>query len=328
MSHTVKRAGFLLAALKATIGVVILVLLFAKVEWRLLYESMANIRLEYVILALGCFILVILSESIRLMSVFRQYSLGFLSSLRMNVIGSVFGVLTPAQVGSDIYKVYAIRDSQYGLIQPAMLIIFVRLTGLLVLLLSLSLALYMNRGEIEELLLLYTSGKELAAQYNIIIYSLVMLLIIMTVFLFIRKSGSGKMNERIDTVLKAFDKARNCLSWKVILSVLILSFVIMLLRVAMIDSLIAAVGYDLKVGSVLLVVSLAMISMMLPISISGVGVREGVIVLLLVAFLVPYEEAAIVALASRVFLLIMALSGVVWMYRSGRNSGYANNTGM
>ena len=76
----------------------------------------------------------------------------------------------------------------------------------------------------------------------------------------------------------------------------------MLMRIAMFYFLVHSVGYFIAFDEVLIVVALAMIAMMLPISVAGIGVREGVIVFLLYLFHVPYESATVVALLSRLFL--------------------------
>tara|TARA_Y200000002_G_scaffold358227_2_gene341407 strand:- start:2571 stop:3611 length:1041 start_codon:yes stop_codon:yes gene_type:complete len=77
-----------------------------------------------------------------------------------------------------------------------------------------------------------------------------------------------------------------------------------------------AIGVDVGIGPYLAIMSLAVLITVIPISLAGWGLRDGVIVLLLGAVGVAETEALIISIAFGLALLLSSLPGGIMLWRS------------
>jgi len=96
---------------------------------------------------------------------------------------------------------------------------------------------------------------------------------------------------------------------------IIISVVIHLLSVYTVLILSKGLGITVEWLDVLLVVPVVTLFMLIPISIAGWGVREGVMVFLLGYFSVPPEQALALSILYGLAMLVVALpGGIVWFF--------------
>ena len=300
--------------IKVGVSLGILYILLAQMDWVQVWITIQEADLFYIFLAFFAFLFIALIETVRLQVIFYDYQMKYMQFLRLHVVGSAFGSVMPGQLGGDIYKIYAMNKQGQGIISPILLMLLLRLIGMSVLLVAAVLAIYLHWTM---LAIWIKSGFLYFNNINIYITIIASLLILSLViptcaFRFAKlkllvKSlieKSKLMSQQVGAKISFYSTAL----------ILVFSVIMLILRVLMFLFLVYSVGLEVRFYDMLLVATLATLSTVLPISFAGLGVREGLVVVLLLQFGISYESAIVVAFVSRIFMLLISLAGIVWLY--------------
>jgi len=307
---------------KSTVTIILLTWLFGKLDWGSIADTLQTINTNYIGASLIIFSLISLLEAFRLKVAFNQSDLEYLDYLRAQVIGSVFGNITPGQLGGDIYKVMVLKESNRSIVKPAIVMLLLRGLGLTVLLIALLISIIASW----EIMQIWVS-EGVAIQTHAIdtwkTFVLIGALIIVSALLFY-KYVREKIKKIFVEFISLFNKMKGRLFSTQTSLLFISTIMILLVRIAVLNCLVLAVGRDIELAALVMVTTLATIGTLLPISISGIGVREGIIVVLLQKLAMPYESAILVAFISRLYLLLVALIGAMWLLNRTVREGVIN----
>ncbi len=125
-----------------------------------------------------------------------------------------------------------------------------------------------------------------------------------------RRLGSGRLGSLWAKIVSVYDDFRGYRNqYRLLRDLMLQSGVTLVLTIASLYALIAALGYSVPIGSFAAVIAVATAIDLVPISLNGLGVREGVYVFFLGLLGIPGAVAAAFAILIRLLVLIQALAG-------------------
>lgn len=295
--------GVLTAIAKLAVTAVLLALILGRVDWEILWQRSLDLRGGAVLLAFLSFLLIAVGEVSRMKATLVAFDLGWTDFIRIHLIGSFFASFLPGQVGADLYRVHSLSRIDGQPDRPLALVLLIRMVGFFVLVAAALLSFAVHGRELWTLLDPRAVGPVLAMAF------------LATVLGTLAVCTHPRLRDRLATFRRRSREAATAVTVGQILSLIVLSIFVLLMRVLVTFFLVTGTGYSLTLDEALLVVALATLVTLIPISFAGIGLREGAMTALLVFFQVPYEEAVLVAVLGRVFIVSLALTGGVWLMR-------------
>jgi len=301
----------LLRCLKILVSLGLIVFLIWKISPGKLLPYLKDIDPLYMAAAVLVFILsstlgafqwfVLLSRSgvdLRFSMVLKLYFVGlfFNNFLPANVGGDAVKIFDVSRMGNDPYRVFAITllDRIFGI------------TGLCVIALAASLAL-LPAGVIENLKLYILLFASLVGGIAVFMLNRPLARLVRRIFTGIRLWNIG---ERLEVILDQLGNLRNIRP--LIARVTVLTLVIQFLRIFTHLMVGKAIGIDLNTTvalSFFLFVPVLGLVMTLPISLNGLGLREGTGILLFASVGIGTERALLVEFLTYVVMVAVSLSG-------------------
>ncbi len=304
-SRSGRRRGVLLANLVVTAS--LLGWLLWRVDWLSLTSALARMRLDAASLALFSFGLIAVLEMMRLRVVLESFGLSWAELARMHVIGAFFGNFLPGQLGADVYKVVIMRPFDGGVARPLSLVLLLRAIGLIVLLAAALAGVLIYGPALVQRGAFLRPGFGLAVPAAIGATAIAVVLVLRYVLL------STALAEHATRFWSRARGALQMLTGRDLAGLIGLSILILVARAGVVYFLTVAVGAMLEFTDAVFVVALATLITLVPISFAGWGLREGAVTLLLVELAIAYEQAVLVALTGRAFILLLSGVGGLWL---------------
>jgi uncharacterized membrane protein YbhN (UPF0104 family) len=260
-----------LKIIKIIISIGILAFLFNRVEVGVLWEQFR--RIEIIIIVFGFAILFIQctlsSFKWKVILSIENKSVPYLFLLKSYMIGNFLSLFLPSSFGGDLYRIYALKKYSTDYLQNTSSVLFDRITGLFALLSIsiLSFALFFRNVIDVRIMAIYVSA--------IIVFW------VMTTHWFINffEKFESKLVQFPRRILISFSRYRSNIP--VLLTTLGISFFFQSNIVFLNKVYVAALNIDIGITYLFMVIPLVYLTEALPISINGLGVREGAFVFFL-----------------------------------------------
>jgi uncharacterized protein (TIRG00374 family) len=303
---------------KVTITILSLaaVLFFGKINFQVLLKQLSNIDLKYYIASLMIVNLVViyLTRRWNCLLLARDHSVPYSHLVGINFIGCFFNLFMPSSFGGDVARVTYLKKASVSWKDSASSVFLDRFLGLLSLLFlaffSLMIKIFAEKED-----------NSVAGMYMIIGVTTVFLgwLLIMNLHRIIRKLFSSKSEfmQRFLTKYETFSVSLNILNYpkKIIIKGFILSLIANILTIIAVHLIILSLGLEIGILPILITFPLVTVVSMIPVSIGGIGIREGAFVFFLSGYSVSSEDALALSLlyfSSIVFLGI--IGGIIFSF--------------
>ena len=283
---------------KVVVSVVLLGYLVSLIDWATLSSKFSQINFIFLV---GAFCLLLLQMAIsaykwKTILLTDSVAIPYPFLLRTYFIGGFISLFLPSSFGGDIYRVIAIKDINKSLGKSTSSVLFDRLTGLFALV-TISLVSYMFLPK---------------SQHNIPIIALYIVGI--SAFVFVTSDRMIHWLQSIQfwvvqkglSVIRSFNVYRK--SRHKLILVLAISFIFQLNIVFINKVYCIALGIDIPLAYLLVIIPLIYLTETLPISINGLGVRESAFVFFFVLIGYTAEEGFAVAL---LLIVMRYLAGLV-----------------
>ena len=270
-------------------------------------SALDRIRVGAFGLALLSFLSIAALEMMRLRVVLTPFGLRWTQLVRLHVIGAFFGNFLPGQLGADLYKVVVLRPFDQSVARPLTLVLLLRAIGLAVLLAAVLLGLPIYGPA------LLQQGLSLRPGLGVPVLAAIGATAIVVTLALSRPRFRRVLAERAARFSSRAREASLALTGRNVAVLVGLSMLVLVARALVVYFLAAAVGSTLPLADAVFVVALATLITLVPISFAGWGLREGAVTLLLVQLALTYEEAVLVALTGRAFLLLLSAAGGIWL---------------
>ena len=306
---------------KTAVAVVVILLLGFAVDWRNSVAHLLAAAPIWLALAVAANFAALLLSAWRWERLLQVLDprLGFYPALKTYWVGSLFGNVLPSTVGGDVVRLALLRE-RTGLTNASASIAVERLTGLAMLLVVGLLALITPAaaamlGQQRWWLFLAFAGALAAG----------ILLLFFAPHRFAAAKGNWARQRlaHLPQAIKLLDTAgafaRALLTYRRRPGALIVTLALSALFYAMLVvfqwALLRAVGADIGPLEVAVAVPLVVLVNLLPISINGLGVTEGVFVVLYSRLGVPPELALSAAILRRLVIVAITAVGLVYWHR-------------
>lgn len=295
------------------------------INWQKMFEITRKASFSYLIWAFLAIQLTVLSSvwkwKLLITNENGRENVSLLKLGRFYYIGLFFNNFLPGSVGGDVVRVYYLGRVT-GLSKAAASVAFERLTsGIALVAIALFSSFFLKTSKTVTLAVLLVAG--------------IVILLGLLVYLLIKKGPKAKMpnsDEVINTKLKGLNTVkkgfaqilqtianyrRKGLFWWGMVSVLSILFQVGL---ACINQLLfLALGIHIPWLDLLMIITLISVITMLPVSVNGIGVREGSYVFFFQQLGVPSEMAVAVSLLFFFLVSVSSLAGgLFWISERGR----------
>jgi len=298
----VARSNRILSVLKLLVGLGIIGLLLRKVDTILFRSIIASAHKCFLVYGFLFYGLASVMEIIK----FRSACLNCLSiktSIRLVFLGLFFNNFFPSNVGGDAYKLVRMRSLNIPTNKGFIYVLSDRLTGLLALLMLGCGALFLLPERHD--LLVNIGGNVSKNESPLWMAAAVGFLIFVPVlFLALRKLRNRIQDQIRSSLFLISDYVRNGA-----FRTLIFASLFQMSRALAILNVSHSLGYNISFLTVLVILALVGAISILPISIGGLGVREGTLSCLLHIAGLSLETAVAVAFINLVVVLIKSLVG-------------------
>lgn len=310
--NSTRFSGFLSVGLKLVVSAALLVLLSRRVDWGTMSRVSGDLEWFSIFVAMLAFALVACLEAARLRVVLSRFSLRWLDMFRLHFVGIFFGNFLPGELGGDVYKVAALRERFGGVTRLAALMVVLRLFGLAALLPVAGVSSFLLWSTISEWFsaVKFRSPPWLSSSGGWLVVAGIATCAVAALWLQLQRPKARKW---LAARLRAAREELSMIRPAQAMVLFFLSLLVFFARAATLMFLAGAVGAKVSPAAGLWVVSAATLVALLPVSFAGLGVREGVIALMLARLSVEYEDALMVALLGRALILVMSVVGGGWL---------------
>ncbi len=278
-----------------------------RVDWRLMLSTLDRVEVPPFAFAGFAFSAIVALEMVRLRVVLTPLGLRWTELARLHVIGAFFGNFLPGQLGADLYKIVVLRPFDGNVARPLSLVLLLRAIGLAVLLAT-AVAGIPIYGPV-----LLAQGASLRPDFGLPILAAIGTTVIVVAMALRRRRARRVLAERTARFMSRAREALMAVTGSHIAMLVSLSILVLVARALVVYFLVVAVGSRLDFADAVWVVALATLITLVPISFAGWGLREGAVTLLLVQLTLAYEEAVVVALFGRAFILLLSGAGGIWL---------------
>lgn len=287
--HSFFKYKRILFLIKSVISISVLIYLFNVVDWNRL-KTLGSDTVYGLLISLVISFIALVILSFRwsiLLNIQNTYRTSLVKAYKGYLIGMFFNIFLPGSIGGDVVRVkYGAESANISIRKSTLVVFSERLFGFMALLVIFSIGVFFNIGLLDKI--------------DVKIDQLFMLLFFFLLLLALAKYIILKY---IKVSLSNF------------LLILFLSLLPHLGNVATVAILAWSVGSSIDVVKLLFIVPLVQIASMLPISLGGLGVREGVLAGLLTLFNIGVNDGAIISLMMFLVLFITGLFGLPFLLK-------------
>lgn len=302
------RRGKLRYMLKLLISASLLILLFARMDLGAIGRALTSIRLEWFSLAAAMTFGSMSIAAMRWKVLLPE--IPYLRLARYSLIGQFYSVVLPGQIAGDAVKAWKMSEGTPEPMKVLASVLVDRVIGLIALLIVATLGAAFSSSAVARTLwvplLLLTAA--LAAMPYVLTASFIW----RPAGRLIAKSGAVRphidaISEKLALMLRAWDGfAREPMR---IAATFFLGIIYQLLAVAICFALAQGMNIEIDIQEWMWITGLAAIVVLLPVTIGGLGLREGTLVGALLYFDIPAEKSLMLSLQLFMLLVLLAIAG-------------------
>jgi len=295
--------------LKVIVSFGLITLLINQVDFTKIVNILKNIDIPMIIYALIFFTIQIFVATMRWHFILecQKINLDYKNTLQILWSGLFFNQAMPSSVGGDVIRGYYLKKQGMTLGRATLGVLMDRLFGMLGLVILV----------VASLPLLFELVNDPIAHTGVFLIALSISLALLFMLFTDKLPGNFGHIKLIRGFYSLSQGARYCIAKRYNgLIILILSILIHLISVVAVMIIAVGLGLDIEWGGFLLMVPLVGLMMVVPISIAGWGVREGVMVVGFGYLGVAPELSLALSILYGLSILVVALpGGIVWMLK-------------
>jgi len=306
---------------KISISAVLISLILSKLDWSEFYDNAKSIRLSIFVIAVVLAFLEILVRALRwrLLLRVKGIKITMKQSISFILVGTFWGIFLPSSFGGDIAKMYDFSKYSSRTSDTVSSVFMERWSGVVSLsIISVSIVLLSNDNAIHNvrMIVLAVFGGIVVSSLMIFRNSLGQKL---SVFLGSRQGIIASTGEKIKQLISSIQEYKK---YKMVcFHTLLLALVINFLRIVMNFVNAHAAGFAVPFQYFLVFIPLIILIMMIPASISGIGVREGSYLYFFSQVGMSPADAVMLSWLGFILVLVYAVAGgVLYAFRRGHRN--------
>ena len=291
---------------KVIVSLGLITLLISQVDFKEIINILKNVDITMIIYALTLLTVQVFIATVRWQLVLKcqKIELDYKNTLQILYSGLFFNQAMPSSVGGDVIRGYYLKKQGMTLGRATLGVLMDRLFGMVGLVLLV----------LASLPLLFELVNNSIARTGVLLIASSISLALLLVFFTDKLPGNFSHFKIIKGLYSLSREGRCCISDRYNgVIILLISVLIHLISVFSVMIMSIGLGLDIEWGGFLLMVPLVGLMMVVPISIAGWGVREGVMVVGFGYLGVAPEAALALSILYGLLMLVVALpGGVVW----------------
>jgi glycosyltransferase 2 family protein len=299
--------------LKISVSVGLIIFLINQVNLNELFDILKKVDLLMVVFSIVLLLIQIFIANLRWQYVLRyqKINLKFYKTLKFFWSGLFFNQVMPSSVGGDVIRGYYLKKQGMSIESAAIGVLMDRLFGILGLVLLV----------LTQISFLFDILNDTSAQSGVVFIALTISAGLTFMFFTDKLPGNFSHFQIIKGFYSLSKQARGCIFDGINgLTFIIFSIAIHLISVIVVMVISSGLGLSVNWHEFLLIVPIVTLIMVVPISIAGWGLREGVMVVGLGYLGVSSEAALVLSLIYGLSILIVALpGGVIWALNKSTN---------
>lgn len=299
--------------LRFFVSISILFIIFLKIDFQKFFSVLKKLDLKIFFLS---FLLYIFSQYIsthrwRLLLLAKCIRVSFLKLFSFYFVGMFFNLFMPTLVGGDVFRTYDLYRETSNVKEAAASILMERAAGVFALICLSLLSLIIGFSYIKN---------EPVVIYSILILSFCFFLLIILIFSENLKNFLSSIFKKIK-IWEIFIKFYNAIfEYKkfpfTILKVILLSFAVQIINLFIFSTMAGALKLNVKFIYIWLFTPLITFFSMIPISLSGWGLREGATIYLYSKIGISSEESLLLSLSVSLIVTSASLiGGIILLFR-------------
>lgn len=298
--------------IKVLFTLVILIVIIRNLKLEVLLQHLNGVEWRFLAFASFAFITGVCINTLRLKLLFNE-NVAYLQLLKINFIGLFFSIFLPGRTSGDVVRGYYINKTLKNITQTVSILLIWRLIGTFTMVFISCIMSFISYTIIKDKSIIYYP-------VSIFILLLIFIFIILNPKLFLpsqlylaiskfRKSILGKSFSSIHSDLIHIKNKHKLIPYNIILS--IISNFLMLFTWYFIST---SIGANISIKYIIMLIPLVAILQAIPISLNGMGVREGATVFLFSKIGIINEISFIIALLySTISIIISLFGGLIYM---------------
>lgn len=324
MSSTLKKNIFFV--FKLTFSVVAIYLIAKNVDWQVVSNHLSQASFGLLLFALVLNILERAELTLKwnILIKVKKVTIPFINLFNINLIGAFLGMFLPSSLGTDVVRGYYLTKNNSDKLSSFSSVLIDRILGVLSLILVGSLSLYMAKNLITNINpYLFILGGIIPF---IVIYLLQKNSVISLIEKYARKISIDKISKLLLKIHSSIYDYKNFP--KAITSSFILSILVQITRVLTYYVIAIAFGIQFPFVYFLLFIPIIMLVIMLPVSIGGLGLKEGTFIAFFSLVGMSVESATIISFTNTfVNTIITLFGGIIYLfYKPSKNQLESNNS--
>lgn len=292
---------------KFLVSLILVIYLFYNVDFFLLWQKTSQVSLSELV---GCCLLFFFSWIVAAYKwniLLPQYS--YLSLLKLCFVGQFYSTVLPGQVAGEIVKTYRLAKNKQNTEQIIASVFVDRLTGFIGLFLLAVYGIFLSENiipkEIKIILLVFL----VFLVFSLFLFKIKLIINAVDFLLLIvfKRMKNLIIVERINLFIKMWNTYLE--NTQTILYSVFLGVIFQLLATLIIFFTAKSIGISIKLTDWYWIVAFVYVALFFPISIAGIGVREGIFVWMLSLFNVPKDTSLTLSILVFSITLIGVLSG-------------------
>lgn len=308
MKESARRRAFFF--LKLAVGVSLIAYLLSRMEVADIVAAVRGYNVQIWLAGLALTLSSMLVAGLRWKMLIPQ--VGYFRLVRYSFIGQFYSLVLPGQIAGEAVKAWRISRGSSDAPGLVASVFIDRIIGLIALLLVAIIGIVLARDELSRRFLLAAIGLIMALSAGLFILRLPLAQTLLSGAISHVGSHYPKLRSFGDRLLLLSTAWVNCTRhpWRMICN-MFLGILFQLIGVATFALLASGVGIDIAWVHWMWLVGVTAIVTLLPLSVGGLGIREGALVVLLAQFNVAGEQA--IALSLAIFSLTLAVALIGWL---------------
>ena len=297
----------LLSTFKILLSIAIIWFLLSKVDLKSTIELLLNAHKGYSIAALGVILIQVVVISFRWKNVLFHLNIldSFEEILRITWIGLFFNQVLPSSIGGDAFRTYYLHKKGHSLVSSMLGVLIDRVFGVIALVILVIVTFWF----------LITIVNEPITRWGLYIIagsSVLAICALLSMDLFTKSMLNWKFIRGVRSI--SYESRRLVLSFSPGIKLIVLSLLNHILTIISILFLSVGIGLDAHWFGIIIIMPIASLIMMVPVSIAGWGIREGVLIIGLGYLGIGPESALALSLLYGILMLIISLPGfLIWL---------------
>ena len=295
--------------IKFGVGILLLIVLLYMVNVREVLEVFSSARLDYLLLSVVLFVVLLASLTFRLHLLVKDLSVSFCETFKVILISYFFNSFLPSGIGGDGYKVIYLKNKSDSWTSIITYVSIDRIMGLAVIIVA-GIAYVLYYGIPPGI----WSGDHSFVVNDHLMTVLIGAVVIFSILIF----SLWRLRHFRTRILEYFRKVYSDivnLSPRVYLALLLVSLFTHFVRILRFYVYALCFSSDIAMMNFVFVLFAMQIVIVLPVSIGGLGVQEGIIAVCLSFFGVPLSVGVAIGLLNRGILWMTSLvGGIIFLY--------------